>query len=592
MLAVRLDVGLALRRLVEADQTMAKSAAPMRCAIYTRKSSEEGLEQSFNSLHAQREACESFVLSQRHEGWSVISTVYDDGGFSGGTMERPALKALLADIDAGKIDVVVVYKIDRLTRSLFDFAKIVETFDANKVSFVSVTQAFNTTTSMGRLTLNVLLSFAQFEREVTSERIRDKFAASKKRGMWMGGNVPLGYEIKNRKLVIDKSEAETVRTIFRLYAELGSVRRVKAEVDRLNLRTKIHSQNPGVTRGGLRFRIGHLYTILRNRLYRGEIQYKSEIYAGDHEAIVELELWDTVQARLAANAAIRRSGKSFKEPSLLAGILFDGANHRMTPTHAVKNGKRYRYYISNKLIAGAEKGRKISSGEGVRIPAHEIEGHVVAAIAAFLGDAPKVVAELCRELVPGQASDVIRRAEILGNELRTTHRAELHERIRSLITRIQVNADSINVELRRSALIGQLEISLEEVGSDPDAILALTLPCELRRLGKEKRLIVAAHEPKTYPDTSLIKALVKAHEWFGLLRSRSVDSITHLANKEGVQRTYLSRIVPLAFLAPDIVETILDGQQPIELSLDRLLASMPLPLDWRDQRAVLGFPAH
>ena len=570
---------------------MAKTASPMRCAIYTRKSSEEGLEQSFNSLHAQREACESFVLSQRHEGWSVIDKAYDDGGYSGGTMGRPALKALLADIDGGMVDVVVVYKIDRLTRSLFDFAKIVETFDANKVSFVSVTQAFNTTTSMGRLTLNVLLSFAQFEREVTGERIRDKFAASKKRGMWMGGNVPLGYDIKDRKLVINKSEAETVGTIFQLYAELGAVRKVKGEVDRLKLRTKVHDPKAGVTRGGLPFRVGHLYTILRNRLYRGEIQHKGEIYAGDHEAIVEQDLWETVQARLAANAASRRSGKSSKEPSLLAGILYDGAGHRMTPTHAAKSGKRYRYYTSSHLIAGAESGRSVSSEDGLRIPAQEIEGHVVVAIAAFLGDAPKLLAELCSEMPPGQASDVIRRAKTLGNELRATHRAELHERIRSLVARVQVKADSISVELRLTVLIGRLEIPFEEAGSDPNATLEVTMPCELRRLGREKRLIVAAHEPKTNPDASLIKALVKAHEWFGMLKSRSVQSITDLANIENVQRTYPSRIIPLAFLAPDIVEAILDGRQPIELSLDRLLASMPLPLDWRDQRAVLGFPA-
>ena len=258
---------------------MAKPGSRIRSAVYTRKSSEEGLEQSFNSLHAQREACEAFVLSQRHEGWSVIPTTYDDGGFSGGTMERPALKALLADISAGKVDVVVVYKIDRLTRSLFDFAKIVETLDAHTVSFVSVTQSFNTTSSMGRLTLNVLLSFAQFEREVTGERIRDKFAASKKRGMWMGGNIPLGYDLKDRKLVINKrSEAETVKTIFQLYVELGAVLKVKAELDRLKFRTKAHTSESGVTRGGLPFRVGHIYTILRNRLYRGEIQHKGAIW--------------------------------------------------------------------------------------------------------------------------------------------------------------------------------------------------------------------------------------------------------------------------------------------------------------------------
>lgn len=359
----------------------------------------------------------------------------------------------------------------------------------------------------------------------------------------------------------------------------------------MKLRTKVQTPKSTVTRGGLPFRVGHLYTILRNRLYCGEIQHKGEIYAGDHEAIVEHDLWDTVQERLAANAAIRRSGKSSKEPSLLAGILFDGAGNRMTPTHAVKSGKRYRYYISNHLIAGAESGRKVGSGEGLRIPAQEIECHVVAAIAAFLGDAAKVVAELCREMPPGQASDVIRRAKTLGNELRATHRAELHERIRSLVAHVQVKADSISVELRLTVLMSWLEIRVEEAASDPDATLTLTMPCAFLRLGKEKRLIVAAHEPKTHPDASLIKALVKAHDWFGMLTSRSVESISDLAKREDVQRTYPSRIIPLAFLASDIVEAILDGRQPIELSLDRLLASMPLPLDWRDQRSVLGFPA-
>jgi len=358
-----------------------------RCAIYTRKSSEEGLEQSFNSLHAQREACEAFVLSQRHEGWSAIGTQYDDGGFSGGTLDRPGLKALLADINAGKLDVVMVYKIDRLTRSLFDFAKIVELFDAHKVSFVSVTQAFNTRTSMGRLTLNVLLSFAQFEREVTGERIRDKIAASKKRGMWMGGNIPLGYDLKDRKLVVNKKEAETVKTIFRLYAELGAVRKVKAEIDRLKLRTKAQTTEPGATRGGLPFRVGHLYTILRNRLYRGQINHKGEVYIGDHDPIVDQALWDKVQAQLASKAAVRRSGTSSKEPSLLAALLFDGKGNRMTPTHAVKSGKRYRYYISNNLIAGAKRGRDSEPGEGLRVSAQEIEGHAVSAIAHFLTDA-------------------------------------------------------------------------------------------------------------------------------------------------------------------------------------------------------------
>lgn len=564
----------------------------MRCAVYTRKSSEEGLEQAFNSLHAQREACESFVLSQRHEGWSVIGTAYDDGGFSGGTMERPALKALLADIGAGKVDVVVVYKIDRLTRSLFDFAKIVETFDAHKVSFVSVTQAFNTTTSMGRLTLNVLLSFAQFEREVTGERIRDKIAASKKRGMWMGGNIPLGYDLKDRKLVINGKEAETVRTIFRLYAELGSVRKVKAEIDRLVLRTKIHSSEAGATRGGLPFRVGHLYTILNNRLYRGEISHKGAIHAGDHEAIIDQALWDRARAQLASNAAIRRSGASAKEPSLLAGLLFDGRGSRMTPSHAVKNGKRYRYYLSNHLIADARRGRETDPGEGIRVPAQEIEGHVVSAIAMFLADPQKVIAELCPDNgAPAAVSVVLRRAAALGDTLRTGG-GKQYETIRDLLARVEIGDDTICIALKRSALSEKLTIPFDATAPDADAPLELTLSAELRRLGKEKRLIVAALLPKTNPDPVLIKAIVRAHHWFEMLRNRSVESIADLAKLENVQRSYPGRLVPLAFLAPDITEAILDGTQPIEFSLERLIAAMPLPLDWKSQRAVLGFSAH
>jgi site-specific DNA recombinase len=567
---------------------MAKTTT--RCAIYTRKSSEEGLEQSFNSLHAQREACEAFVMSQRHEGWSVIGAQYDDGGFSGGTMERPGLKALLADINAGHVDVVMVYKIDRLTRSLFDFAKIVELFDAHKVSFVSVTQAFNTTTSMGRLTLNVLLSFAQFEREVTGERIRDKIAASKKRGMWMGGNIPLGYDLKNRKLVVNTKEAETIKTVFRLYAELGAVRKVKGEVDRLKLLTKLQSSESGLATGGLPFRVGHLYTILRNRLYRGEIQHKGEIYTGDHAPIVDQALWDKVQAQLASNAAIRRSGNASKQPSLLVGVLFDGRGNRMTPSHAVKRGKRYRYYISNNLIAGANQGRESNTGAGLRISAHEIERHVVTAIAMFVADSPKMIAELCPgDAPPSVANAITKRARILGEELKTGGGSDHYETVRALIARVQVDDNAISVKLNRKSLLKQLDIPFDEDSAAAVTSLELKMPAELRRLGKEKRLIVAAHAAKTNRDASLIKAIVRGHEWFGMLKNRMVPSITDLAKVEDVQRTYPSRIIPLAFLAPDITEAILEGRQPIDLTLERLQAAMPLPIGWDDQRAALGF---
>ncbi len=305
-----------------------------RCAIYTRKSSEEGLEQEFNSLAAQRDACEAYIRSQQHEGWVLARTRYDDGGFSGGKLERPGLQRLLADIHAGRIEIVVVYKVDRLTRSLADFARLVEIFDAQRVSFVSVTQQFNTTSSMGRLTLNVLLSFAQFERDVTGERIRDKIAASKKKGMWMGGNVPLGYDPSERTLVINPAEAETVRRIFALYLQLGCVGRVKDEADRLGLRTKRTIRADGAERGGKPFTRGHIYAVLSNPIYIGKIAHKGELFPGQHPALIDAETWAAVRDQVTGNGSDhQRKGKA-AEPSLLAGLLVDGRGARLTPTHA------------------------------------------------------------------------------------------------------------------------------------------------------------------------------------------------------------------------------------------------------------------
>src|SRR6202045_2537376 len=358
------------RAMAKAD--LARTGSTIRCAIYTRKSSDDGLEQEFNSLDAQREACEAYIVSQRHAGWVALADMYDDGGLSGGTMERPALKRLLEDIQAGKVQTVVVYKVDRLTRSLADFAKIVDIFDARNASFVSVTQQFNTTTSMGRLTLNMLLSFAQFEREIAGERIRDKIAASKRKGMWMGGNVPLGYGVREGKLVVSEAEASTVRMIFQRYAELGSVALLKAELERAGIVSKRREGADEVLSGGKRFSRGALYLMLQNWLYRGNVAHKEKIYPGQHAAIIEPELWQAVQDRLAAGRRERSMAVGAESPSLLSGLIFDSDGARLSPTHAVKKGKRYRYYVSTALIARSRS----EHPKGRRVPAGDIEGLV------------------------------------------------------------------------------------------------------------------------------------------------------------------------------------------------------------------------
>src|SRR5438094_1206149 len=421
-----------------------------RCAIYTRKSSEEGLEQEFNSLEAQCEACEAYIRSQRHEGWVLARTRYDDGGFSGGNMERPALQRLLTDIQGGRIDIIVVYKVDRLTRSLADFARLVEIFDTQGVSFVSVTQQFNTTSSMGRLTLNVLLSFAQFEREVTGERIRDKIAASKKKGMWMGGNVPLGYDTSERTLVINPAEAETVRRVFALYRELGSVRRVKEAADRLGLRTKCSTTTNGTERGGKPFSRGHRYTLLSNPIYTGHIAHKGELHPGQQAALIDDESWSTVRDQLAANTSNRRRRAKAAEPSLLAGLLVDARGERLTPSHAVKKGRRYRYYVSAALITEAGTDR-----EGWRLAAREIEEAVMRILADALTSPARLVERFGAAGIPGdQIRKLLSRAACVKAALGGSpgERAKL---IRELVEKIIVDEKTIIIKLRRGLLLGE-----------------------------------------------------------------------------------------------------------------------------------------
>ena len=541
-----------------------------RCAIYTRKSTDEGLDQDFNSLDAQREACEAYIASQSGEGWRLIGARYDDGAYSGGTMERPALQRLLADIDARKVDTVVVYKVDRLTRSLADFAKIVEVFDGHGVSFVSITQQFNTTTSMGRLTLNMLLSFAQFEREVTGERIRDKIAASKQKGMWMGGFVPLGYEPDDRTLTINESEAETVRNVFRLYLKHGNVRRVKEEADRLSLTTKIRKSADGRLRGGRPLSRGYIYKLLSNPLYIGRIAHKGKTYDGRHLPIIDAETWDAVQAKLAANASERRSGSRATEPSPLAGKLFDETGVALSPSHAVKSGRRYRYYVSRHLITGTADGSKDQQREGWRLPGGEIERRVGEAVTGLLAD--------CSAL-----ADAAREAGLAADQLPGLFDAIAHCKVDALdlAERIDLASDQIAFTLNLKPFTGGLGLTIRHV-----------VPTRIKRRGVEMRLVIegaANHRKACKPDPALIKAVVRAHKWFDDLVSGRARSLTAIAEAEGLSDRYVSHLLPLAFLAPDIITAVLAGAQPVDLTAETLTKHIDLPLAWAEQKALLGF---
>jgi site-specific DNA recombinase len=556
-----------------------------RCAIYTRKSSEEGLEQEFNSLAAQREACEAFIRSQRDEGWVLAKTRYDDGGFSGGNIERPALQDLLGDIRAGRIDIVVVYKVDRLTRSLADFARLVELFDAEAVSFVSVTQQFNTTSSMGRLTLNVLLSFAQFEREVTGERIRDKIAASKKKGMWMGGNVPLGYDANERTLVINPAEAETVRRIFALYREFGCVRRVKEAADRLGLRTKYTRTGNGTERGGKLLSRGHLYALLSNPIYTGRIAHKGELFPGQQPALIDDESWSAVRDQLAANTSDHRRKAKAAEPSLLAGLLVDARGERLTPSHAVKKGRRYRYYVSAALITDAGADR----AQGWRLAAREIEEAVIRILADAL-TSPAGLVE--RFSAAGMPSDQIRKLLSRAARVKAALGGSPGERaklVHELVEKIIVDEKTIIIKLRRGLLLGGDGPS--SASDEPsDSAVELTAAAAFTRRGAETKLVLPGLAPQKHGsrcDPALIKAIARGRAWFEELATSRARSLQELAEGEGISRRYIRRLVGLAFLSPQLVEAILQGRQSVELTATRL-TELDLPLDWTEQHKLLA----
>lgn len=558
---------------------MGGDTALKRCAIYTRKSSEEGLDQHFNSLHAQRQACEAFIRSQAGEGWRVVKTAYDDGGFSGATLDRPALKAMLAHIKEKRIDVVVVYKVDRLTRSLADFAKIVDIFDIHGVSFVAVTQQFNTTTSMGRLTLNVLLSFAQFEREVTGERIRDKIAASKQKGMWMGGTVPLGYDVRERRLVVNVKEAETVRLIFRLYLELGSVRKLSDELHRRSIVSKRRVSKAGVRSGGFPFGRGALYEMLANPIYVGEIRHRKITYPGQHEPIVERSLWQRVQEMLKQRAARRGGGTGRRTSSFLLGKLFDENAEPLYACWAKKGARRYGYFVSRKLIRGTEE----NGDRGWRLPAEETENAVMGAMRRMLSDRGTLASTL---KAGGLAAAELRQAlELVARKISSIDGSGSTDGAGSIIERVELRRDGMQITLNLRALIPT------DVISDGGASLRMSRVVRMRmkRRGVETRLVIPGEAvAPSRSDPALLRALARGYLWFGELASGKVASTRQIAAREGLSHSYVRHVVPLGLLAPKLMEAICAGQQSVTISAERLKNHWNLPIEWGAQELFLA----
>jgi len=533
----------------------APSVKPVRCAIYTRVSTDHGLDQEFNSLDAQYDAASAYIKSQAHAGWTLIRSRYDDGGYSGGSTDRPDLQRLLDDIRARKIDVIVVYKVDRLTRSLADFAKLVELFDAHGVSFVSVTQQFNTTTSMGRLTLNVLLSFAQFEREVTSERIRDKIAASKRKGLWVGGTLPLGYEMKDGKIAIVEEEAELVRSIFRRYLELGSVNELLRDLKERNIRTKTRLLSTGATRGGIPFGRGALYYLLSNLFYIGEVKYKNEILPGEQPPVMDRALFEAVRQKSLAQWSHRTIVRN-KSDHLLTGLLFDDAGHRMIPTHATKAGIRYRYYVSTPVLHGEAK--TASTGLVSRVPAPDIEDIVVKSLKKhFATKQDKSTNSAARIDDPGVLAQLV--AEIV------VHRDRLIVRLKS------DNADE---------------------PSDCPNDRSLSIPWQ-KPAPKRPRQILLPHNasrsdvrPEQFERRAhLVSAIARGRRWLDDVVSGRVTSVGQLCAREKCSVRQVNMTTSLAFLAPNLVKAAVEGRLPRGVGIERLRDP---PTEWSRQFEALG----
>lgn len=552
----------------------------IRCAIYTRKSSEEGLEQGFNSLDAQFEACAAYIASQKHEGWKLIAKRYDDGGKSGGTLERPALQLLLDDIEAGIIDLVVVYKIDRLTRSLADFSKLVDRFEKADCSFVSVTQAFNTSTSMGRLTLNVLLSFAQFEREVTAERIRDKIAASKKKGLWMGGVPPLGYDphpgTNTRILVANEAEAKTVKRLFDLYEEEGCLNAVQRRCDEEGLLSKRHLFATGRTQGGKHFSRGQIYHVLRNPTYLGHIRHKDKTYPGQHEALVEQNQWDRVQQMLQETSMRKRGRPNLQNGTIehlaspLIGKLRDDTGDLLTPSHTKKGNKRHRYYVSNRLVNGR------ADPAGWRLPAKDLEEAVSTAVLNHL----KVAAERHAIIQTQDIAMSVKAAEAANAFVRRAQSSVIAQTL-PLVHHGCLTGPKILLTLCEEKLATTFNVCTSSLDPKLSQIKTTLSIC---RRGVEAKIIIGEQRPS--PDATLVKALRNAHAWSTDVK-RGIP-IRKIAQKASFSENYVARLLPLAFLSPKIQKAILSGSQPIELTLEKLVRSK-LPFDWGAQEYLLGF---
>lgn len=555
----------------------------IRCAIYTRKSSDEGLEQDFNSLDAQREACAAYIRSQASQGWTELAERYDDGGISGGTLERPALKRLMDDVAAGRIDIVVVYKVDRLSRSLFDFAKLVEAFEEADASFVSITQAFNTTSSMGRLTLNMLLSFAQFEREVTAERIRDKIAASKAKGMWMGGTPPLGYKPDGRSLAVVDDHAAIVRHVFDRYLALGNVRQLEAELRGQGIIAPQRTSNGGKAIGGVPFSRGTLYLMLKRITYTGRIVHGDRIYPGNHSAIIDMATFDRVQAMLADNTQGQQKARN-ESASLLAGRIVDHEGTPLVSTHATKPANagskgsategtsRYRYYVSRALQHG-------NSDTGLRIPAREIEALVTSRIATLFDDPVELMATAWLDVSADRYADVGQRCAELAAQLRQRRPDAL-----TMLNAVQVHDTRIEVTCRTDGIAAALNVATHPHA--PDTI-TLTDNVRLKRSGRAMRLVQGNGQvTSASPDRALVKTMVQARRWWSELRQGEID-ITRLAEREKVSPAYVTRIVRLAFLSPQVTEAILAGRQRAEVMVKALTLEAPPMASWKSQADVM-----